>query len=140
MSLPKAVKIKKNGVEYISNVNRLEYTLTELIRAALRDTGKFICNRTRQKIRRRTGRLAKNTQYWVRTKQPTPNLQVGFKPGGFYGLFQEIGTKEIVATKALTTSTENNISQIREIQAQYLSALGSERGERIINEKEYEGE
>lgn len=140
MSLPKAVKIKKNGVEYISNVNRLEYTLTELIRAALRDTGKFICNRTRQKIRRRTGRLRKNIQYWVRTRQPTPNLQVGFKPGGFYGLFQEIGTKEIVATRALTTSTENNISQIREIQAQYLSALGSERGERIISEKEYEGE
>lgn len=140
MSLPKAVKIKKNGVEYISNVNRLEYTLTELIRAALRDTGKFICNRTRQKIRHRTGRLRKNIQYWVRTRQPTPNLQVGFKPGGFYGLYQEIGTKEIVATRALTTSTENNISQIREIQAQYLSALGSERGERIINEKEYEGE
>lgn len=140
MSLPKAVKIKKNGVEYISNVDRLEYTLTELIRAALRDTGKFICNRTRQKIKRRTGRLAKNTQYWVRTRQPTPNLQVGFKPGGFYGLYQEIGTTEIAATKALTTSTENNISQIREIQAQYLSALGTEHGEQIINEKEYEGE
>ncbi len=165
MSLPKAVKIKKNGVEYISNVNRLEYTLTELIRAALRDTGKFICNRTRQKIRRRTGRSRRFIQYWVRTKQPTPNLQVGFKPGGFYGAFLETGidtiAKETIVkpkksnnkthirrkhplkikkVEALTSATENNISQIREIQAQYLSALGTERGERIINEKEYEGE
>lgn len=140
MSLPKAVKIKKNGVEYISNVNRLEYTLAELIRAALRDTGKFICNRTRQKLRRRTGRLAKNTQYWVRTKQETPDLQVGFKPMGFYGLFQEIGTKFKTPTAALSSSTEKNISTIQDIQAQYLSALGSERAERMINEEEYKGE
>lgn len=140
MSLPKAVKIKKNGVEYISNVNRMEYTLNELVRAALRDSGKFICNRTRQRIKRRTGRLAKNVQYWVRSRQETPDLQVGFKPGGFYGLFQEIGTKFQNKIAALTSSTEQNISTIREIQAQYLSALGSERAERMIDEGEYKGE
>lgn len=183
MSLPKAVKIKKNGVEYISNVNRLEYTLTELIRAALRDTGKFICNRTRQKIRRRTGRLRRAIQYWVLstnkqkdmqlslTKDDNyPQLIVGYKKGkkgrpdtyGFYGAFLEEGVpgkhKEtqytkfgklvhksayfapIIAGKFLYQTTYKNISQIREIQAQYLSALGTERGENIINEKEYEGE
>lgn len=83
MSLPKAVKISKNGVEIISNVDRIQYTLKELERAALRDVGKLVCKRSRQKIKRRTGRLAKNTQYWVRSKQKIPDLQVGFKPGGF---------------------------------------------------------
>ena len=41
MSLPKAVKITKNGVEIISNVDRIQYTLnaqmqTETYRNALR--------------------------------------------------------------------------------------------------------
>ncbi|MGN0489405.1 MAG: HK97 gp10 family phage protein [Ruminococcus sp.] len=142
MSLPKSVKIKKNGVEYISNVDRIKYTITELIRAALRDTGKYICNRTRQKIRRRTGRLAKNIQYWVRTKQATPNLQVGLKPGGFYGMFQEIGApnRHIPRTAALTNSTQENVEEIRKIQAQYLSAVGTESAEKKIDEGEYIGE
>lgn len=43
MSLPKAVKITKNGVEIISNVDRIQYTLKELERAALRDVGKLVC-------------------------------------------------------------------------------------------------
>lgn len=83
MSLPKSIKITKNGVEIISNVDRIQYTLKELERAALRDVGKLVCKRTRQKIKRRSGRLAKNTQYWVRSKQEIPDLKVGFKPGGF---------------------------------------------------------
>lgn len=139
MSLPKSVKIRKNSVVYESNVNRIEYTLSELIRAALRDTGRFICNRARQKIRRRTGRLAKNTQYWVRKKQKTPDLQVGFKPKGFYGLFQEIGTEHQKKIGALQNSTQENISEIQKIQAQYLSALGKESAERKISEEEYSG-
>lgn len=40
------------------------------------------------------GTLSENTQYWVRSKQKIPDLQVGFKPGGFYGLYQEIGTSK----------------------------------------------
>lgn len=140
MPLPKSVKFKKNGVEFLSNCDRIEYTLKELTRAALRDTGKYICRETRKKVKRRTGRMAKNTQYWVRSKQNTPDLQVGFKPGGFYGLFQEIGTESQPKIAALTTSTENNISMIQKIQQQYLSAIGTESGEQIINEGEYEGE
>lgn len=142
MSLPKSVKFKKDGVEYLSNVNRIEYTLNELIRAALRDAGKFICRKARQKIRRRTGRLAKNTQYWVRRRQEVPDLQVGFKPGGFYGLYQEIGvsSRGIPKTGALSHSVNDNINQIRDIQAQYLSGIGHESAEHKIDEGEYEGE
>lgn len=166
MPLPKSVKFKKNGVEYLSNCNRIEYTLKELTRAALRDTGKYVCRETRKKIKRRTGRLAKNTQYWVRSKQETPDLQVGFKPGGFYGIYQEIGVlgsthkggmvkpkkskrapfwrSDYVSTikpiHALSNSTLNNISEIQKIQQQYLSAVGTESAESMIEEGEYSGE
>ena len=140
MSLPKSVKITKNGVTYESNCDRLQYTLKELERAALRDTGKFIFNRARQKIKRRTGRLAKNTQYWVRKKQETPDLQVGFKPNGFYGIFQEIGTEKYKKIGALSDSAEDNVNEIRKIQAQYLSGIGTESAESEIDEDDFEGE
>lgn len=140
MSLPKAVKITKNGVEFVSNVERLQYTLKELERAALRDVGKLVCKRTKQKIKRRTGRLAKNTQYWVRSKQKVPNLQVGFKPGGFYGLYQEIGTSEILKIGALSNAAEDNISDIIKIESQYLSGIGTEEAESLIKEGDYQGE
>lgn len=140
MSLPKAVKITKNGVEFVSNVERLQYTLKELERAALRDVGKLVCNRTRRKIKRRTGRLAKNTQYWVRSKQKVPDLQVGFKPGGFYGLYQEIGTSKAPKVGALSNAAEDNISDIIKIESQYLSGIGTEEAESLIKEGDYQGE
>jgi hypothetical protein len=140
MSLPNSVKFTKDGVEYLSNCNRLQYTIKELTRAALRDTGKYVCKMTRKKIRRRTGRLSKNTQYWVRSKQQTPDLQVGFKPGGFYGLYQEIGTIKLKKIAALSESAENEIPEIIKIQQQYLSAVGKESAETMIDEGEYQGE
>nr|DAG33581.1 MAG TPA: type I neck protein [Caudoviricetes sp.] len=140
MSLPKAVKITKNGVEFVSNVERLQYTLKELERAALRDVGKLVCKRSRQKIKRRTGRLAKNTQYWVRSKQKVPDLQVGFKPGGFYGLYQEIGTSKSPKIGALSNAAEDNISDIIKIESQYLSGIGTEEAESLIKEGDYQGE
>ena len=139
MGLPNSVKFSKNGVEFLSNVDRLQYTIKELTRAALRDTGKYIQRATRRKIKRRTGRLAKNTQYWVRAKKTTPDLQIGFKPGGFYGMYQEIGTEKVEKIAALSSSTENNIETIRKILAQYLSGVGTENAEHIISEEEYKG-
>ena len=140
MSLPKSVKFTRNGVEYLSNCDRIQYNIKELTRAALRDTGKYICKMTRKKVRRKTGRLAKNTQYWVRSNQETPDLQVGFKPGGFYGLYQEIGTVKYKKIAALSDSTESGISEIQKIQQQYLSAVGTESAESMIDEGEYQGE
>ena len=140
MGLPSSVKFKKNGVEFLSNCDRIQYTIKELTRAALRDSGKYICRETRKKIKRRTGRLAKNTQYWVRSKQATPDLQVGFKPGGFYGMYQELGTEKQPKIAALSDSAQNNISTIQKIQHQYLSAVGTESAEQMIDEGEYSGE
>lgn len=140
MGVPKSVvKIRKDGVEYISSVDRVNYTIQELTRAALRDAGKFICKRTRQSIRRRTGKLARNIQYWVRKKDC--DLQVGFKPGGFYGGFQELGTERQPKIGALYRSVKDNIKTIRDIEAQYLSAIEDEqRAMSLISEEEYQGE
>lgn len=124
MAMPSSVKFTKDGVEYLNNVDRVNYTIDELSRAALKDSGKYICRETRKKIRRLTGRLAKNVQYWVRRKDV--NLQVGYKPGGFYGGFQELGTQDIPKTAAMFTSVQDNIDVIISIQAQYLSALSNE--------------
>lgn len=143
MSVPKSVmKInKKDGVTFTSSVDRASYTIHELTRAALRDVGKFVCSETRKKIKRRTGRAAKNTQYWVRYKQKTPDLQVGFKPGGFYGGFQELGTSKVPKIGALYNSVKANIPMIIKIESQYLSALEDEaKALSLIDEGEYEGE
>lgn len=125
MAMPRTIKIKKNGVEYLNSVDRANYTIQELSRAALRDTGKFIVNRTRQKIKKRTRRLSKNTQYWVRKK--ASDLQVGFKPGGFYGIFQELGTTKTPKIGALRGAVNDNIDEIQRIQGQYLSAIEDEQ-------------
>lgn len=125
MGMPKSVvKFKKGGVTFESSVDKVNYTLQELSRAALRDVGKYICRETRKKIKRRTGRVAKNTQYWVRKKET--DLQVGFKPGGFYGGFQEIGAKNVPKIGALYSSVAENIQMIVTIESKYLSALESE--------------
>lgn len=140
MIVPKSVvRIKKDGVEFVSNVDRVSYTIRELTRAALRDVGKFVCNRTRKRVRRRTGRLAKNIQYWVRKKEG--DLQVGFKPGGFYGGFQELGTEKQPKIGALSAAVKDNINTIRDIEGKYLSAIEDEQEAlHLISEEEYQGE
>jgi len=137
MPMPKSVtKItKKDGVTFVSSVDRVNFTLNELTRAALRDVAKFILEETRSKISKRTGRLAKNTQSWVRKKET--DLQVGFKPGGFYGGFQELGTSKTPKIGALYGSIAENIPKIVEIQSKYLSALEDEaKALSLIDESE----
>lgn len=121
MAIPPSVKITKNGVEYLNNVDRANYTIQELTRAALRDVGKLVAKRTKQGIKKKTGRAAKNTQYWVRKKDA--DLQVGFKPGGWYAGYQELGTSKQPKIGALFNAVADNIDEIRRIQAQYLSAI-----------------
>ena len=125
MPMPKSVmKINKDGVKFESSVDKVAYTLEELTRAALRDVGKFVARETRKQIKRRTGRVARNTQYWVRKRET--DLQIGFKPGGFYGGFQELGTSKTPKIGALYNSVKDNIPMIIKIQSQYLSGLESE--------------
>ena len=142
MALPKAVKIKKDGIEFTNNVDAVNYTLKELIRAALRDCGKLFCNRFRQayykQFKRKKGNVSRYTQYWVRSKQKIPDLLVGIKPNAFYGGFQEFGSSKTSRLGLMTSTVQDNIDAMQQIQAQYLSALNNDNP-KIENEGDYEG-
>ncbi len=139
MAVPSQTKFSRNGVELINSCDRANYYIGELTRAALKDVGKFVCRETRKKIRRKTGKLAKNTQYWVRKKEQ--DCLVGFKTAGWYGSYQELGTGKTPKVGALRESVDSNIDMIQKIEAQYLSAIDDElRAQTLINEEEELGE
>lgn len=149
MAMPKSVvKINSKGVQYVSSVDRTQYTIYELTRAALRDVGKFVVKTFRtsyyQHFNKITGTVGKNTQYWVKANpkyQQNPELQVGIKKDGFYGLFQEIGTSKTPKLGLLQKAVNDNIAEIVKIESQYLSALSDEsKALAIIDEGEYQGE
>lgn len=129
---------KKNGVELVDNTEKANYYIEELTRAALRDVGKFIVRETKSRIRKRTGNLAKNIKYKVRKKEQ--DVQIGFKPGGFYGSFQELGTSNQPKIGALRDSVDENIDMIQRIEAQYLSAIADERKAQGLIDEDDEGE
>lgn len=130
MPLPKStIKIKKDGIEFTSNVDRVQYTLEELSRAALRDSAKLIRKKTLEKLRklpgmRRSKRLYGSTQYWVRKRET--DLQIGFKHDTWYGVHQELGDRNQPARHILRDTVMENIDDIRRIQGQYLSAIEDE--------------
>lgn len=140
---PKSVmKInKKDGVTFTSSVDYASYTLHELTRAALKDVGKYVVREARGKVKKRTGRGAKNIQHWVKHKQPVPSLEVGIKPGGFYIGFQELGTRNTPKIGAIYNSVADNIPMIIKIQSQYLSGMNNmEAAQSQIDEGEEQGE
>ena len=146
MAIPKSItKIRKDGnVVYTQSVDRVNYTIRELSRAALRDVGKFVCKQFRfnyyARFKRHSGRVGRFTQYWVRHKQKDVELQVGIKPNGFYGGFQELGSSKTPKHALLTNAVKDNIATIIEIESQYLSALEDEaRALSLISEEDYEG-
>lgn len=138
MGLPNYTKITRNGVEYLDGTDRCLYTIKELTRAALRDVGKFICKKARPILPRRTGRARKFLQYWVRSKQDIPDLQIGYKNAGFHGLFFETGTSKISKLAPVYGSVADNVDEIRKIEGQYLSAIEDEnRALGLIDEGDY---
>ena len=145
MPIPKSVvKFDKDGVKYVSSVDRVQYTMNELIRAALRDVGKFVTKTFRKEyygiFKRKKGNVGKFTQYWVRSKQDTPDLQVGLKPNAFYGGFQEVGSSKTNKLGLLSKSVQENIAEIVKIESQYLSALEDEaKALALIKEVDYGG-
>jgi len=130
MAVPKSVtKVKKDGVEFISSVDRVNYTMNELSRAALRDTAKFIRKRLIQKFKklpgmRRNKRIYKAWQYWVRRRET--DLLIGSKHDTWYGSRSELGTHGSPARGILRETVYENIDQIRIIQGKYLSAIEDE--------------
>ena len=142
MSMPKSVtKVKKDGIEFISSVDRIQYTIEELSRAALRDVAKLVRKRMVQKLKKlpgmkRSKRVYNSTQYWVRKRET--DLQIGFKHDTWYGVQQELGDRNQPARHILRSTVMENLDEIRKIEGQYLSAIEDEnKALALINEKEY---
>lgn len=150
MPTPKSVtKIDKNGVRFVSDVDKTEYFIYELSRAALRDVGKYVSKIWRDlyysHFKKHTGKAGKATKYKVISGKNTtaPRVQIGLKTGqvdGFYAYFQEFGTSRTPRLGLLTRSVEDNIAKIVEIESQYLSGLEDEASALAkIDEKDYDG-
>jgi hypothetical protein len=144
MPLPKSVtKVKKDGIEFISNVDRAQYTIQELTRAALKDVGKFLRKRVVQELKQLPGmkkhRRIYNLQYWARRKEA--DLQIGFKHEAWYSVNQELGTKGMPKKGILRETVFKHIDDIRRIEGQYLSAIEDEnRALELIDEEEEIGD
>lgn len=161
MATPKAqtkIKYKKGKTEitYESNLDATEYYLYELTRAALRDVGKFLCNKFKEgyyaHFKRITGKGGRVTKYKVFSgaKTTAPRVQIGlphahknFEVEGFYAYFQEFGARggAVPRLGLLTKAAEENVAEIIKIESQYLSGLSGEaaRLEALVNESDYEG-
>jgi HK97 gp10 family phage protein len=127
--IPSPIKIRKDGVEYISRVDRTKYLLSELVRAALRDVGKFVRRKMLDEVRklrgmRRGKRPLRAFQYWVRKRDQ--DLVVGVKHNTWYGAAQELGSSKQPKRQIITKAVMNNIDEIRRIEGQYLSKIEDE--------------
>ena len=150
MAVPKSVtKINKKGVTYVSSVDKANYYIYELSRAALRDVGKFVKRTFKDKyysvFKKNTGNAGRATSAKVYSSKTTkyPRIQIGLKQQskGFYSYFQEMGSSKTPKLGLLQKSVYENVAQIVSIESQYLSALEDEaRALSLINEEEYEVE
>lgn len=151
MSVPKSVvKVKKDGVEYTSNVDACQYYIFELNRAALRDVAKFVRAEWKkamyEKFEKHTGRAGGVVKSVVLSNKKTkyPRVELGLKngkPNGFYGFYQEFGSSRTPKYGILTDAVESNIPKIIEIESKYLSALEDEaQALALISEEEYTDE
>ena len=143
---PSGMKITKNGITYQSEIDRTQYTIRELSRAALRDVGKYVVRACRKasQARPHMGRLTLKSRfygkggafsYWVRKKET--DLQVGIKHNTWYGVLQELGDGKQPRRGILRAAVQDNIDQIRIIEGHYLSAVEDEnRAMGLINEEE----
>lgn len=131
MSRPDAkIVVNSDGVMFESNVDACRWTLYELIRAALMDTGKYLRIKLLERIHQEVSisggggsrhRRIYNSQYWVRKREN--DLQVGFKHDSWYSVGQELGNMGQQKLGILRDTVYSNIGTIQEIHAQYLSAL-----------------
>lgn len=146
MPMPKSVTkyTNKNGVTFESSVDRANYTIEELSRAALKDVAKVVRRLMIDKLKRLPGmkrnkRLYNSTQYWVRKRET--DLQIGFKHNTWYGALQELGSRNQPKRSILRDTVYENIDLIQKIEAQYLSAVEDEvRAKAMIDESEEVGD
>lgn len=152
MGLPPSVtKISKNGVTFVESVDRANYLITELTRAAMKDVAKYVLRIVRANVRAISSQTKKmryagmRYQYWVRKKEC--DLQLGIENTKFgadsawWADQSELGTAGQPKRGFLRSAVYDNISTIREIEAQYLSAIEDElNAASMIDENENDPE
>lgn len=155
MNVPKSVvKIKRNGVEYTSNVDYALYNIFELTRAAMRDVGRFLTSRMNAEARKLPGsqqdKDVKKYTAQFRYKVPfnpddLPFVEVGVQDNksSWYTDEHELGSSKQPRRGIMNDTAHANVAQIIEIESQYLSALEDEaEALRLIEEgaeTEYSG-
>lgn len=139
-------KTGKVEVQFTSNVDAVNWTMRQLIAKANQEVGKYIakqCNLTARtelpvyKRGTRVGTKIKSAafQYWARKKEN--DLQVGIKHNTWYGVKQELGEGGMPKHGILYNTVNGNIDTIREIQGQYISAIGDAvRAKKLAEEAE----
>ena len=147
MAVPSVTKITKNGVTFTSSVDRANYCIEELTRAAMKDVGRFITRQCAQQVRgiskylRRMRYGPKRYQYWVRRQEcdlilGVENTKYGAETA-WWADQSELGTDRQPKRGILRSAVYDNISTIRDIEAQYLSAIEDEnRALSMIDEGE----
>ena len=142
--IPSVVKITKNGVTYISRVDRTKYLLSELIRAALKDCGRLIKYKLSQQmsdtkalkiLTHPTNKKRKRNAFstWVGKQE---ELIISARHNNWYSALQELGTsgpggkdkgpRSIPKRGLMRETVYTSIDDIRRIQGQYLSAIEEE--------------
>lgn len=133
---PQATVIKRNGVELTSNVDRANYLITELTRAAMRDVAKYVLRIVRANVRGISSQTRKmryattRYQYWIRKREC--DLQLGIEntakgaETAWWADQSELGTGGQPKRGFLRSAVYDNIEMIRKIEAQYLSAIEDE--------------
>lgn len=156
MPVPKSVTRQCGASDFkiVDSVDKCQYTINELCRAALRDVGKYVAITTNKKAQALHGGGLKKThrvkgtrrtfQYWVRKNtglKMLPDLQIGIKHETWYGVNQELGTNKMPKKGLLMSAVQENVSKIVQIESQYLSAMNDEAvAMSKINENEYVGQ
>ena len=152
MSLPpQATKISRNGVELTSNVDRANYLITELTRAAMRDVAKYVLKIVRANVRairsqtRRMRYAGTRYQYWIRKKECDLKLGIENTAKGAESAWwadqSELGTGGQPKRGFLRSAVYENIDMIRKIEAQYLSAIEDENAAAaLVDESENDPE
>jgi hypothetical protein len=141
--IPRTVKVKKDGVEFTSSIDRSQYLISELSRAALLDVGKLVRRRMVKEAKqmpgmKRSRRISKAFQYWVRRREK--DLIIGSKHDTWYGKDQELGSRKQPKRGIIKGTVMQNLDDIRKIQGQYLSAIEEENKALGLIKPDEEGE
>ena len=144
---PQATVINRKGVTLTSNVDRANYLITELTRAAMRDVAKYVLKIVRANVRginnftRKMRYATTRYQYWIRKREC--DLQLGIEntkkgaESAWWADQSELGTGGQPKRGFLRSAVYDNIQMIREIEAQYLSAIEDENNAAsMVNEEE----